>query len=580
MKNPTLNDRHLAAGFVALISSLVGIGSLVGGIPAYSQVLLSDDFNSGTQVNPLEWRVPFPGDGSFLGQTQLNTDNTSLPSIVGGAAVLELSTFLDGSVFSGSEMITKRNFALGGGLVWKARMKINSTTPNGVVGSGFLFDVSRETPPGTPVRDEIDLELLSNEANGDNRVLTNTWNDEDFINGAGDSAFVPAMVPPPSPYDLNVFHDYEIRWTPGKVQWFIDHASVRTVTSAEVPNDPMKSRFNIWVPDSGFTSAYDPSLLPAANAGANKTYTMEVDSVSVERINTTTGPNLLVNGSFEDISSGSPGNWSQFNNAFDDDVESSGVLPEDGSFSMKTFGPFKFDANGAASDASGAFQTVTSGILPGKEYSASVFAWSDSVDTIFDRDNFAEIVLAFEDSNGTTIDERTTPIYDGRDGLLTTAGVQDQWNKFTVEGLAPAGTTQATVSLFFIQVNSDDPANPGTNIFRNSGNGAIWFDDASLVQLNSFAAADFNQDGRVDELDLGIWDNAFGNNANADADNDSDSDGNDFLIWQQQFTGPPSVATASSFSVPEPIALELAVLGCCVMILPRPVTPRPRRRNR
>ena len=327
------------------------LATAVFAVPAYSQVLLSDDFNTGTQVNPLEWRVPFGGDASFLGRTQLNTDNTSLASITGGAAVLELNTYLDGSVFSGSEMITKRNFALGGGLVWKARMKLNSTTPNGVVGSGFLFDVARQSPPGTDVRDEIDVELLSNEANDDNRVLTNTWNDKNFTTDEGNSAFVPASVPPPSPYDLNAYHDYEIRWTPGKVQWSIDDTVVRTVTGADVPDDPMTSRFNIWVPDSGFPAAYDASLQPAANANDNQTYTMEVDSVSIEHINTTAGANLLVNGSFEDFSTGSPGNWTQFNNAFDDDVE---VTAEDGIFSMKTYGPFKFGADGAETDASGA----------------------------------------------------------------------------------------------------------------------------------------------------------------------------------------------------------------------------------
>ena len=179
-------------------------------------------------------------------------------------------------------------------------------------------------------------------------------------------------------------------------------------------------------------------------------------------------------------------------------------------------------------------------------------------------------MLAFEDSSGTPIEERVTPIYDGRDGLLTSPGVQDQWNEFVVEGLAPAGTAQATVSLFFIQLQSEDPANPGTNIFRNDGGGAVWFDNASLVQLiagPSFADADFNEDTFVDGVDLGIWDSELGNNANGDADDDGDSDGHDFLIWQQQYTGPPA-AVAAGMAVPEPSALLLLLtaLGSCILL--------------
>jgi len=472
--------------------ALAVLSAAVAAPNAQAQVLLSDDFNTGTQANPLEWRVPFGGDSSFLGQTQLKTDNALLPSIVGGAAQFELDTFFDegGTVFSGHEMITKRNFALGGGLVWKARMKLGAGTPNGVVGGGFLFDVTREIPVGTSVRDEIDVELLSNEANGDNRVLTNVWDDENFIDGAGASEFVPGSVPPASPYDLNAYHDYEIRWTPGQVQYSIDDTVVRTYTGDEVPNDPMSARFNIWVPDSGFSEAYDAGLTPATSAGAGSTYTMEVDSVSIERINTTTSADLLTNGSFETAST--PGlDWTQFNNAADE-TDNEAVPAQDGTTTMKTFGPFT-----GGSDASGAFQTVTN-IDPGKEYSASVFAWSDSVDTIAGQNNFAEIVLAFQDSAGNTIEEKKTPIYDGRDALITTAGVQDAWNEFTVEGLAPAGTEQAVVSLFFIQIVDDNGGPDG---------GAIWFDNASLVELiaeSPMLEGDYDDSGQVGQGDLDL----------------------------------------------------------------------------
>lgn len=76
-------------------------------------------------------------------------------------------------------------------------------------------------------------------------------------------------------------------------------------------------------------------------------------------------------------------------------------------------------------------------------------------------------------------------------------------------------------------------------------------------------AADFNNDGKVNSLDLAEWKTAFGATAVGDADNDSDSDGADFLLWQRQFgSGVVSVAAASA--VPEPATAALlfsAVIG-------------------
>ena len=67
-------------------------------------------------------------------------------------------------------------------------------------------------------------------------------------------------------------------------------------------------------------------------------------------------------------------------------------------------------------------------------------------------------------------------------------------------------------------------------------------------------SADFNEDSFVDDVDLGIWEAAYGINDNGDTNGDNDSDGADFLNWQQQFTGPPPLR-----AVPEPTG---AVLIC------------------
>ena len=73
-----------------------------------------------------------------------------------------------------------------------------------------------------------------------------------------------------------------------------------------------------------------------------------------------------------------------------------------------------------------------------------------------------------------------------------------------------------------------------------------------------FLAADFNQDGTVDGLDLAEWQSAYGENSDGDADFDGDTDGSDFLIWQRQFGQnmlPPSVI--ANATVPEPTSILL-----------------------
>jgi len=77
-----------------------------------------------------------------------------------------------------------------------------------------------------------------------------------------------------------------------------------------------------------------------------------------------------------------------------------------------------------------------------------------------------------------------------------------------------------------------------------------------LVQL-LLLSADFDEDGDVDNDDLGIWETYYGVNALADADGDNDSDGFDFLLWQEQFTGPLSTLA----TVPEPGTMTLLLAG-------------------
>jgi len=67
--------------------------------------------------------------------------------------------------------------------------------------------------------------------------------------------------------------------------------------------------------------------------------------------------------------------------------------------------------------------------------------------------------------------------------------------------------------------------------------------------------ADFDDSTSVDGADLAIWETNFATgttNATGDADGDADADGTDFLVWQQQYTGPPAIN-----AVPEPTSVVL-----------------------
>jgi hypothetical protein len=89
-----------------------------------------------------------------------------------------------------------------------------------------------------------------------------------------------------------------------------------------------------------------------------------------------------------------------------------------------------------------------------------------------------------------------------------------------------------------------------------------------------YAAADFNQDTRVDDADLLIWMTHFGLAAGAqksqgDADDNGDVSGVDFLAWQRQ----SAVASAGAVArgVPEPLSLKLALgMGMFITLKQRP----------
>jgi hypothetical protein len=539
---------------------------------ASAQVIFDDEFDGthgnaafhpGGVVDITSYRAPFGGTtgDDFVGRTNfrftLPQDGvaTAAPgSTDGKVAVLNLDTYnpnAAGTTFLGTDMISKRNYAVGGGFSMTTRMRMQSAPPAGIVAAPFLYDVTRENPAGTPVRDEIDHEILTNNAQsaGPDNTLTNVWNDGNFA-----SAGAPVAISNPAGFDVTQFHDYRVDWSPTSVKWYIDNSLVRTETSV-VPNDPMRAHINVWAPDSTFAAAYNAALQPSATSPGT-TYKVEVDRMQLSRTNTTVSNNLLADGSFEGFNHPASGNggWSIFNNA---SVASGEVAPQDGFAALKAFGPFS-----GHSDASGAFQNVPA--TPGQQFEGSVYAYSPSFDSISGNQNYTNITLSFVDATGAVIgsvnfspgtNEKNTPIFDGRDPNMLSA--QDQWIQYTVDAVAPAGTASVRESLFFIQLY------PG-NV--NKG-GAVWFDNASLVSLTGQTVAvpgDYNGNGVVDMADYVLYRNSVGQSTlnNRGTGISGPVGSADYDFWRSHFGNTSGSGSAlGSSAVPEPCSWMLAMLG-------------------
>lgn len=585
--------------------SILTLASLVGfAMSASAQVLLRDDFDDtsgpvGAQgdgiVDVTTYRTPF-GDGAFLGRTQLRFDlpgeglpTTDPTSTDGKVAVIELDTFnpLDpGAAFFGTDLITKSNFARGNGLRWEGRMRLRDNTPAGLVGAGFLYDVTRsvETTPGNfeLVRDEIDHELLSNASQGatPHNTFTNIWDDGAFVGpGAGGTGATINTAPVSPTFSHHEFANYRIDWLPNRVEYYINDTLVRT-ESGVVPDDPMSSHFNLWAPDNTFTSAFDPSLQPTSDMGMNQTYALEVDYVEITRLDTA-GTELLADGGFENLffleSVSDPfnpppfnadtetGEWVTFNSA---SLATNSTRPtSEGSNSVAMFGPFRDQF-----DASGMWQNAPASA--GQEFRASIKTLTESTDSIFrdpdtgeyDGDTkvrFLELSLQFRDAAGNVIQEipsnpDSVPANDQVIRMLDSSdplqqNLEDEWIEYSIDAIAPEGTALVRYQVNFVQDG-------------NLGTGSALFDEASLQLLEAILSGvtgDYNNDGVVDAADYTVWRDAEGTTSVLPNDPIGGSVGaNQYALWSANFG---SDTPASSAAVPEPTALLLGALGVAAL---------------
>jgi hypothetical protein len=544
---------------------------------ASGQVLFVDEFDGthggaamhpGGVVDVTSFRTPFGvGGDDFVGRTnfrftlpQDGVTTAAAGSTDGKVAVLNLNTYnpgAPGATFLGSDVISKRNFAVGGGLRMTTRMRIDTGTPGGLVAAPFLYDTQRESPPGTLVRDEIDHEIITNNAQGapPHNTLTNVWNDGSFA-----SPGAPVTISNPAGFNATQFHDYRTDWTPTSVKYYIDGTLVRNETSV-IPDDPMRAHVNFWAPDSSFAAAYNAGLTPTA-VSPGATYRVEVDRMEIERFSTTVSDNLLVEGSFEN----GIGGWTLFNNAsLDVGPPPSAACtpprtcpagvggPQDGILTLKTFGPFSGQSN-----ASGAFQNVPA--APGQQFEGSVWAYTPTSDSILGRQNFANITLSFVNAAGQVIgsvnfspgtNQKDTPIFDGRDANMP----ENEWVQYTVNAVAPAGTAFVRESLFFIQVYHLADYNNNNTV--DAGDYVLW--RKNVGQSSLFKRNPANT-GPVGPADYEFWRSRFG----AVEDFFSTIDvGDPGAVWFDNASLvllSPSAGAGASATVPEPASWCLAAL--------------------
>jgi hypothetical protein len=157
-----------------------------------SASLLFDDFN-GSSLDQSVWRLP-TGPGTFYGRTQVKPpsyDGQDLrPEVAGGSVILDLDTYNASdpatSSFWGHEIQTRQTFLPGdNGLSISTRMRFLDTPAPGLVGGFFTWGFD----DATGIRDEIDVELLTNDlAANRERLLTNVYNNA-MISEPGISAF-------------------------------------------------------------------------------------------------------------------------------------------------------------------------------------------------------------------------------------------------------------------------------------------------------------------------------------------------------------------------------------------------------
>jgi hypothetical protein len=247
-------------------------------------ILFNDDFGTlGARLDLAKWTTD-QGAGTFYGRTQ-EADWERGPGvfIVGpNGAELAVNTFnptndprFDPSLY-GTHARTRALFqpSGGGAVVYTARVQLTDTAlrQRGLVFGIYLFAL---LPNGK--HDEIDIELVTNRLGGPLQVQLNRYAAEDF--GAGHPRFVSL----PAGFVATDPHDWSIRWSASRIEYFVDGQLLGTDTSI-IPQGAMCAHVNAWGPDPGWSEAYDASLRVANAPSQNQRFVAYVKRVEIRLI--------------------------------------------------------------------------------------------------------------------------------------------------------------------------------------------------------------------------------------------------------------------------------------------------------
>lgn len=416
----------------------------------------NDEF-VGTTLDGSKWRAlniawPYNNEAEYYSAANATVANGQL-------TILSTNQAQGGRSYTSARIETGDRFYQPFG---KFEMRAKLPATQGIWPAFWLLPQSGAWPP------EIDImELLGQDPR--TVYMSNHW---------GTAAAPQHVTVPYTGPDFSAgFHTILCEWYPGKIDYYIDGA-LRATSTTNIPQVPMYIILNTAV--GGQWPGYP-------NASTVFPQRFVVDYVRAYR--------KLINGDFQSMSPDNTVNlyqWSRLGNAYTDGTRGRG-----GTRGAKMYGNFTGGEN-----YSGAWQDLPAS--PGERWRASAW-WQNSSTDQMQAGNEAYTKLEFVNAQGVTLQSTATL-------SLTASSMVNVYAMYSAEGIAPAGTTAARITLIFRQT--------GLNA------GAAFADDAKLVRVQACCIADTDNgtgsgtpDGGVTIDDLLYYLSIFeGGSAAADVD--------------------------------------------------------------
>ena len=267
-----LSSRYLSAALTAATLTIAASGLNA------EQIVLYDDFD-GPALDTSTWGLATwtIGDRTQFGNQPTFADDGAQTYIR-----LPLDTYdpgAPGQRVLGTEIYSLQNFELSAdGIEYLARARLNESQ-GGLVAAFFTYNQRRNK--GKWLSDEIDFEVLSN---WPGQLLMTSWDDwgapgSDYEDGMHHKGAFPAL----SGYDWTGWNTYAMRWYPDRVEWWVNEVKVYE-QPAPVPDMPQPARASLWAGGTTWPDAFNATLAPVAQSGANRRFNWDVDFIMVTRL--------------------------------------------------------------------------------------------------------------------------------------------------------------------------------------------------------------------------------------------------------------------------------------------------------